>query len=222
MSPPLTEREESSAFQIIANILFNSDGSPLKNAIVSSGLCKDFGGFYLATSSFRTLMITYLVGSEAEHRDSFLKLYRSSFEKMVTEGLDRDLVLSELNKFEFSFREEASKPQRGLDLIGKAMTGLKYDTDPIAHLMNEELIKTLRHKALNDGYFEELIKKFLLDNPSTVTVTLVPDPGKQQQTQAEEQQRLAAYDETVSEQDKKARIETNKRTDAGTTAAKQY
>ncbi len=95
---------------------------------------------------------------------------------MVTEGLDRDLVLSELNKFEFSFREEASKPQRGLDLIGKAMTGLKYDTDPIAHLMNEELIQTLRHKALNDGYFEELIKKFLLDNPSTVTVTLVPDP----------------------------------------------
>jgi presequence protease len=203
----VTEREESSAFQIIANILFNSDGSPLKNAIVSSGLCKDFGGFYLATSSFRTLMVTYLVGSEAEHRDSFLELYRSSLEKMVTEGLDRDLVLAELNKFEFSFREEASKPQRGLDLIGKAMIGLKYDTDPIAYLMSEELIKNLRHKALNNGYFEELIKKFLLDNPSTVTVTLVPDSEKQQKSQAEEQQRLAAHDETVSEQEKKERIE---------------
>ena len=172
------EREENNAFQIIANILFNSDGSPLKNAIVSSGLCKDFGGFYLATSSYRTLMVTYLVGSEAEHRDRFLELYRSALLKMVTEGLDRDLVLAELNKFEFSFREEAGKPQRGLDLIGKAMTGLKYDTDPIAHLMSEELIRTLRHKALNDGYFEELIKKYLLNNPSTVTVTLITRPGK--------------------------------------------
>ncbi|MCP4337503.1 MAG: peptidase M16, partial [Desulfobulbaceae bacterium] len=203
----VTQREENSAFQIIANILFNSDGSPLKNAIVSSGLCKDFGGFYMATSSYRTLMVTYLVGSEAEHRDSFLELYRSSLLKMVTDGLDRDLVLSELNKFEFSFREEASKPQRGLDLIGKAMTGLKYDTDPIAHLMSEELIQTLRHKALNDGYFEELIKKFLLDNPSTVTVTLAPDPDKQQQNQAEEQQRLATYDAAVSAEEKKERID---------------
>ncbi|TKB26918.1 peptidase M16 [Desulfopila sp. IMCC35006] len=206
----VTEREVNSAFQIIANILFNSDGSPLKNAIVSSGLCKDFGGFYVATSSFRTLMVTYLVGSEAEHRDSFLKLYRSSLLKMVTEGLDRDLVLAELNKFEFNFREEASKPQRGLDLIGKAMTGLKYDTDPIAHLMNEKLVQTLRHKALNEGYFEELIKKFLLDNPSTVTVTLVPDPEKQQKTQAEEQQRLSAYDATVSEEQKEERIARTK------------
>ncbi len=202
----VTEREVNSAFQIIANILFNSDGSPLKNAIVSSGLCKDFGGFYVANSSFRTLMVTYLVGSEAKHRDSFLELYRSSLLKMVTEGLDYDLVVAELNKFEFSFREEASKPQRGLDLIGKAMTGLKYATDPIAHLMNEELILTLRHKAINDGYFEDLIKKYLLDNPATVTVTLVPDPSKQQKTQAEEQQRLAAYDATITEQEKQERV----------------
>lgn len=203
----VAEREVNSAFQIIANILFNSDGSPLKNAIVSSGLCKDFGGFYVANSSFRTMMITYLVGSEAEHRDNFLELYRSSLLKMVTEGLDPDLVVAELNKFEFNFREEASKPQRGLDLIGKAMTGLKYGADPIAHVMNEEVILTLRHKAVRDGYFEELIKKYLLDNPASVTVTLVPDPTKQQKTQSEEQQRLAEYDATVTEQQKKERID---------------
>jgi hypothetical protein len=206
----VTNREENSAFQIISNILFNSDGSPLKNAIVSSGLCKDFGGFYISNSSYRTMMVTYLVGSEAEHRDKFLELYRHSLEKMVTEGLDRALVLSELNKFEFNFREEASKAQRGLDLIGKAMTGLKFDTDPIANLMNEELIRNLRHKALNNGYFEELIKKFLLDNPSTVTVTLVPDPGKQLQSQIEEQQRLTAYDEALNDRERNKRIERTK------------
>ena len=203
----VANREENNAFQVIANILFNSDGSPLKNAIVSSGLCKDFGGFYLATSSYRTLMVTYLVGSEAAHRDTFLKLYRSALEKMVNEGLDRDLVLAELNKFEFNFREEASKPQRGLDLIGKAMTGLKYNADPIDHLKSEELIGKLRHKALNKNYFEELIKKFLLDNPSTVTVTLEPDPTKQKQSQAEEQQRLDDYDKAVTEEERKRRIE---------------
>lgn len=200
------EREENTAFQIIANILFNSDASPLKNSIVSSGLCKDFGGLYLATSSYRTLMLTYLVGSEAEHRDTFLKLYNESLNETVHNGLDHDLVLSELNKFEFSFREAASKAQRGLDLIAKSMTALKYGTDPLAHLCSEELITSLRHKALNEGYFEELIKKHLLDNPSRVTVTLTPDPKKQEESQKEEQERLQQANAIASEQVQQERI----------------
>ena len=206
MVATIAMRQENTAFQIIANILFNSDGSPLKNAIVSSGLCKDFGGFFAATSSSKTLMITYLVGSEQQHRDTFLNLYQTTLKKMVQNGLDRDLILAELNKFEFNFREEASKAQRGLDLISKAITGLKYGTDPIDNLMSEELIASLRQKALNEGYFEELIKRYLLDNPATVIVTLAPDPEKQQRTQAEEQQRLAAYDATLSEDQRNARI----------------
>ncbi len=203
-------REENTAFQIIANILFNSDGSPLKNAIIGSGLCKDFGGFFMANSASKTLMITYVVGSEALHRDSFLQLYQTTLAKMVENGLDPDLVLAELNKFEFSIREEASKAQRGLDLISKAMIGLKYGTDPIEALMSEDLIASLRHKALNEGYFEELIKEYLLDNKEKTIVTLSPDPEKQKQTQAEEQQRLRAYDSTLSEAEKTARINRTK------------
>lgn len=202
----VVEREKNTAFQIIANILFNSDASPLKNSIVSSGLCKDFGGFYMATSSFKTLMLTYLVGSEAEHRDTFLQLYNESLNEMVHNGLDHELVLSELNKFEFSFREEASKAQRGLDLIGKSMTAMKYGTDPLEYLSSEELITSLRHKALKEGYFEELIKTYLLDNPSRVTVTLTPDPKKQAESQKEEQQRLIHANDIASEEVQQKRI----------------
>ena len=192
-------REENTALQIIANILFNSDGSPLKNAIVSSGLCKDFGGFFMANSCIRTIMVTYLVGSEPEHRDKFLQLYRETLGRMVDEGLDRELVLAELNKYEFGIREDASKAQRGLDLLGKAMTAIKYGTDPILALKNDELFARLRQKALEDGYFEHLIRRYLLDNPSTVTVTLTPDPEKQKRTQAEEQARLSTFDAGASE-----------------------
>lgn len=202
----VVNREENTAFQIVANILFNSDGSPLKNSITSSGLCKDFGGFYMSSSSYRTAMVTYVVGSEPEHRDAFLMLYTDSLKKMVAEGLDRELVLAELNKFEFSLREDASKAQRGLDLIGKAMTALKYDTDPFAFLLTEDILATIRDKALNHGYFEELINQHLLDNPSSVTVTLAPDPQRQKTQQAEEDARLAAHDAQTTEQDQTLRI----------------
>lgn len=192
------DREQNAAFQVIANILFNSDGSPLKNAIVSSGMCKDFGGFYVSSSCFKTFMVSYLVGSEAEHRDRFLSLYDTALQEMVEKGLDRDLVLAELNKYEFSLREEASKAQRGLDLIGKAMVALKYGTDPFASLVSDELIRNLRRKALEEGYFEQLIKEYLLENQATVTVTLIPDPDKQAETLQAEEERLEAFAATLT------------------------
>lgn len=199
----IIEQEENAAFQIIANILFNSDGSPLKNAIVSSGLCKDFGGFYISSSSFKTFMVSYLVGSETENRDTFLDLYNTTLKKMVDDGLNRELVISELNKYEFAVREEASKSQRGLDLIGKALVAFKYGTDPFKNLLNEEVFRTVREKALNENFFEKLIEKYLLDNGATVTVTLEPDPQKQENSLKEEQERLANYSSTLSEIEQK-------------------
>lgn len=192
---------QNAAFQIIANILYNSDGSPLKNSIVSSGLCKDFGGFYLSSSSFRTFMTSYMVGSDPEKKDDFLQLYNSTLATMVEQGLERDLVVAELNKFEFATREDASKSQRGLDLIGKAMSSFKYNTDPFENLTNEELIHNVRKKALEEGYFEKLIQQYLLDNQATVVVTLRPDPKKGAAIQEREQTRLDQYTKTLNEVD---------------------
>ncbi|MCK5070620.1 MAG: insulinase family protein, partial [Desulfocapsa sp.] len=191
-------REENAAFQIIANILYNSDASPLKNTIITSGLCKDFGGFYISTSSFKTMMVTYLVGSDPEKRDKFIDIYNKTLSQMASDGLGTELILSELNKYEFGVREEGCKAQRGLDLIGKALNAFKYGTDPYDALQINELFATIRNKALNEGYFEELIKKYLLDNPATVVITLTPDPKKQARNQASETKRLEDYGNSLN------------------------
>ncbi|MEN8200919.1 MAG: insulinase family protein, partial [Thermodesulfobacteriota bacterium] len=190
-------REENAAFQIIANILYNSDASPLKKAIISGGLCKDFGGFYLASSSFETMMVTYLVGSDPEKRDDFLTLYRKTLSQLATDGLGRELILSELNKYEFDVREASCKAQRGLDLVGKALPAFKYGTDPYDSLQIEELLASIRHKALEENSFEALIKKYLLDNSATVVVTLKPDPEKQAEETARQAARLQEFAKTL-------------------------
>jgi len=201
-----TDRELNSAFQIIANILFNSDGSPLKNKILSAGICKDFGGLYLSSSCFNTVMITYLVGSEAVHIDSFTKVYEQALAEIVSTGLDRDLVIGELNKYEFGAREDASKAQRGLDLLSKSLAAFKYETDPFESLQVEEVLRSIREKALNSRYFEELIETRLIKNPATVTVVLEPDPKKISETAAQEQQRLKSYEDTLNPDDINALI----------------
>ncbi len=193
------DRQRNTAFQIIANILYNSDASPLKKSIVEAGLCRDFGGLFLADSCYKTFMMTYLAGSEAEKLDDFLALYRRVLGEIVEQGIDRDLVLSELNKYEFAFREDLTKAQRGLDLIGKALPSLKHGSDPFEALAVKEMFASIREKALEEGYFEELIRTELLENPAFVAVTLAPDPEKAGRTTEKEQQRLAAYEQTLDQ-----------------------
>ncbi len=206
----ILNRLQGMAFQVIANILYNSDASPLKNAIIASNLCKDFGGLYITSNSFHTMMITYLIGSEARHKEKFLSLYQQTLTDLAEQGLDRELVLAELNKFEFGYREEGSRAQRGLNLIMRALNGLKYGGKVMEWLESEKLIATLRRKALEEGWFEELIKTHLLNNPATVTVMLTPDPNRQQERAAEEKKRIAKYDAAASADEKKRRIARTK------------
>lgn len=196
----VADRERNTAFQVIANILYNSDASPLKNDILSAGLCKDFGGLFLPNSCISTIMMTYLIGSNPEQLDQFRTVYTTVLGKLATEGLDHDLILSELNKYEFSVREEMIKAQRGLDLIGKVLPALKYEVDPFDVLCIDDLFMQIRKKALEQGYFEQLIQQHLLDNPATVEIVLQPDPEKMLLSQQLEQERLAAFAETLDEQ----------------------
>jgi Predicted Zn-dependent peptidases, insulinase-like len=202
----VADRKLNAAFQIIANILFNSDGSPLKKAIFNASLCKDFGGLFLANTCFKTIMTTYLVGTDPEKRDHFLALYKATLTRMVEQGLDRELMLSELNKYEFSVREEMNKAQRGLDVLNKVLSAFKYGgIDPFDALRVDALLAEIRREATECGYFESLIRAYLLDNPATVTVTLAPDPEKTAKNLQEEQERLEAFSRSL-DQDGRIRL----------------
>ena len=147
-------------------------------------------------------MLTYLVGSEAGNLASFQSLYLEALREMVADGLDRDLVISELNKYEFGVREDASKAQRGLDLISKAMNAFKYASDPFESLKTDDLLKTIRDRALHDHYFEQLIEEYLIDNPATVSVVLEPDPEKLPASAAREQRELEEFEATLGDHDR--------------------
>ncbi|MCI5145978.1 MAG: peptidase M16, partial [Candidatus Electrothrix sp. AR3] len=205
------DRRRNTAFRIIANILYNSDASPLKKAIVEAGLCRDFGGLFLSDSCYKTFMMTYLAGSDADKRDHFLELYRQTLAEIVSQGLEHDLILSELNKYEFSFREELTNAQRGLDLISKALPALKHGSDPFAALEIEELFDSIRKKALEKNYFEELIKTHLLKNQAFVAVTLCPDPEKAARILQNEQDKLALYEQTLEQEQLEALIANTKK-----------
>jgi hypothetical protein len=193
-------RKLDTALQVISNILFNSDASPLKNKIIESGLCHDFGGFFVTGSSAKNFMLTYLIGCDPDKRDKFFEIYKQALTDMVENSLDSDLVLSELNKYEFSVREELNKPQRGLEMITKALTAIKYGNDPFEALQIEQVFAEIRVEAMENGFFEEVIREQLLDNMATAVVTLKPDPDKMIRGQEKENKRLGEFADNLGNQ----------------------
>lgn len=207
----VNNRKLNTALQVIANILFNSDASPLKNKIIESGLCHDFGGFFISGSSSKSFMLAYLIGCDPDKQGKFLDIYKQALTNMVENSLDPELVLSELNKYEFSVREELNKPQRGLEMISKALTAIKYGTDPFAALKIEQLFSEIRREAMENGFFEQVIREQLLDNRATAIVTLKPDPDKMAKSQEKENKRLGEYADNLGEQGLEKLVENTTR-----------
>ncbi len=197
----------NTAFRVMSNLLFNSDASPLKNAILNAGFCRDFGGIFLENSAYASVMMTYLIGSEARHRDAFLELYRDTLAKMVQERLERDLVLSELNKYEFSVREEMNKAQRGLSLISRIIPAVNYGYDPFSAVQLDNIFEQVRKEALEDFYFEHLITERLLNNQQTAIITLQPDPEKLRLNARQEKARLQQVENSLTSEQRTKLVE---------------
>ena len=66
------------------------------------------------------------------------------------------------------------------------------DTDPMMHLKYEDTFAKLKEKA-DQGYFEELIRQYLLDNPHSALIAAVPEKGLQAKKDAALAGQLADY-----------------------------
>ena len=69
-------------------------------------------------------------------------------------------------------------------------------------------------KAVNEGYFEALIRRYLLENPHGCILTLVPKKGLAAQREKELEEKLEAYRSSLSEEQLDAMVEKTKALEA--------
>ncbi len=184
-----TNQVQNTAFDIIASILFYSEASPLKNALLEAGIGKDVAGTY-HDSAYVSTMITSLIGTKKEHTARFEQIYRDVLTHIRESGFDPDLLNSELNAYEFSRREEANESQRGLNYHYQAIRALFYDLDPIRELQFQAVMTEIRDKAVHSRYLEQLIGDFLLTNPKTALIATLPDEHKLEKAQTNRLEKL--------------------------------
>ena len=185
------------AMKVLTYVFLLSPAAPLKKALVDAGVGKDISGDF-QDGLLQPLWGITVNGSEPEMAGEILPVVRRVLQDSVERGLDKVLLTGALNRIEFSLREAdfAGRP-KGLIYGIRCMDTWLYDGDPLAALHYEEALRVLR-AGIENGYYEDIIKKYILDNSYYALISLVPEKGLAERRDKALAEKLAAYKASLS------------------------
>lgn len=186
------------AFQVLEYALLSAPGAPLKQALLDAGIGKDILSSYengIAQPYFSVIA----KGAQVDQKDAFLEVVRSTLTGIVKNGFDRKALQAGLNYYEFRYREaDFGNYPKGLMYGLQMFDSWLYDeSQPFLHLIALHNFAKLKSR-IDSGYFEGLVKTYLLDNPHAAVLILRPVPGLEAREQERVADLLASYKETLS------------------------
>ena len=186
---------------ILSHILTGTPASPLRKALIDSGLGEDLAGFGMEDGLRQSAWSVGMKGVEPGNAGKVEALVLSELERLAEGGIDPETIAASLNTVEFALREKnTGRFPRGLAVMLEALNEWLYDEDPIAALSFGPSLERIKGAvAGGQPYFEKLIRKWLLDNPHRSTVTLLPDPEEGRRKAAREEKALKAIRSGMSD-----------------------
>lgn len=204
----------SLAFEVLDYALLSAPGAPLKQALLDAKIGKDIYGSF-EDGIKQTYFSIVAKGANLNQKEEFIKVIRDTLTKIAEEGIDKKAVTAGINYYEFRFREAdfSSYPKGlmyGLDILS---SWLYDDTKPFCEVQLLEGFEFLK-KALEEGYFEELIRKYLLDNTHGAILSLVPEKGLAAKRDKELEEKLENYRKSLSDEELTRMVEKTKALEA--------
>lgn len=189
------------ALGILSHILAQTPASPLRKALIDSGLGEDLAGFGYEDGLRTCALSVGLKGVRPEDAQKVEDLVISTLKDLAANGIDPDTVEASLNTVEFTLREKnTGRFPRGLAVMLEALNIWLYDGDPMEGIQFEKPLERIKAAvARGDRYFERLISEWLLDNPHRTTVVLRPDPEEEARRTSAEEAELATVRGSLSE-----------------------
>ncbi len=197
------------AFQILEYALIDAPGAPLKQALLDAKIGGDIMGGY-DSGILQPYFSVIAKDARADQKGEFLAVVKGTLRKLANEGLNRKSLLAAMNYYEFKYREaDYGNYPKGLMYGLQCMDSWLYDGDPMMHLAYGDTFAFLK-EAVKDGYFEQLIKDYLLDNPFEAIIVVKPEKNLTAKEDARVAEKLAAYKERLTAEEKQALIRQTK------------
>lgn len=187
------------AFQILEYTLLSAPGAPLKQALIDAGIGKDVLGGY-ENGILQPYFTVTAKDADRDQKGEFLAVIKGTLRKLADRGINRKSLLAGINFYEFKYREaDYGATPKGLIWGLQSLDSWLYDGDPMMHLEYQATFDQLK-KSASQGYFEQLIRDYLLDNPFEAMVVLSPQKNLTARQEAETAGKLARYKESLSQE----------------------
>ena len=193
------------ALILLEQILMGNSASPLRKALIDSGLGTDLAdGTGFISDNRDTLFACGLKDVGQKDAAKIEAIIWDVLNDLVTNGVDKGLIDAAVHQIEFSRKEITNSPYPyGISLLFSFAGSWLHGGDPVRILQFEDDFDRL-HKALDKGrFFEERIKKYFLENTHRTLFTLAPDQQLNKQTEKREAAELAHLQKEMVEADLK-------------------
>jgi presequence protease len=207
-----TNLDESLEAQLLANILLDNSASPLQQVLETTDLGQAPSPLCgLDDSSREMAFVCGLEGCKLEDVAKVEALILDTLQQVAEQGVPQEQIAASLHQLELSQREVGGDGYPyGLQLILTGLTSATHRGDPIALLDVDAALENLRRKTQDPQFIQNAVRKWLLENPHRVRLTLRPDLHMGERIKAAEKNRLAALKAQLSDEEKQKIIERTK------------
>lgn len=200
------------AFSILQYALLESPGAPLKQALLDAKIGQDIESSY-ENGILQPYFAVIAKYADVSDKEKFLRVIRKTLSDLARNGLNKKTLLAGINYYEFMYREaDFGHYPKGLMYGLHALDSWLYkDNDPFMHIEQNATFAFLKKEVENGSrYFEELIEKYLIDNPHSSVVLLKPEKGLTAKKEKAVAKKLAKYKASLSSDEIKKIIEDTK------------
>lgn len=171
------DRELYAAMDILDYVLCSAPGAAVKQALIDKGIGKDVYTT-LENGIGQPYFSIIAKNADEDQLKEFVETIEETLKEQVRKGLNKKALLAAINYFEFKYREaDYGSYPRGLILGLQALDSWLYDeTKPFLHIEANETYGKLK-ASIDQGYFEGLIKTYLLENHHKTVLVVEPVPG---------------------------------------------
>ena len=181
-------------FRLLEAVLLGNAGAPVSRALKESRLgTSPVPSGYDNETRYTSFQIG-LRGVRPADCGRVEELILDTLRKVVRTGFSAEQLESAVSAFQVE--NQTIGPMYLIDLLDDIMASWNYSDDPFIFLRQSEALPRIQEMLRREPrYFEELIQKWLLDNPVRVRIDLLPDATlrtRQERSQAERLGRVLA------------------------------
>jgi Zn-dependent M16 (insulinase) family peptidase len=188
---------------LLEQILLGNSASPMRKALIDSGLGSALcDGCGFEADNRDSLFVSGLKDVDRSSTGKIKAIVFDVLTDLSNNGIDQKLIDSAIHQIEFHRKEITNTPYPyGIKLLLSFSGSWFHGGDPLKILNFDADLDRLQQELKKGSFFENRIRKYFLDNPHRIILTLVPDQKMEQNEKKRVRAELDSIKKDLSQMD---------------------